>query len=278
MRKPHTSIVDFTYGVIVNTPPLGDSRAYSVRFGVCLRDNDWSYRIFFGRWEAQMQTEATGTAPKSCIRLLVVDDHPIFRAGLCEQLAGGPEGIEIVAEAEDGEEAYDMVAAHHPNIVLMDCHMPVMRGLDAILKIKKVFPETKIIAFSATAEIDRVRKVLQAGANGYLLKTASTEDLRKAIVTVLGGATVITPSIAFEPDAPDHSAPTENSLGLTKREIQILELAARGVTNKQIGEQLNLSNRTIEVHMHNIFMKLGVSSRTEAVTRAIRDRSIQLPL
>jgi DNA-binding NarL/FixJ family response regulator len=171
-----------------------------------------------------------------------------------------------------------MVAAHHPDVVLMDCHMPILRGLEATQKIKKDFPETKVIAFSATAEIDRVRKVLQAGANGYLLKTASTAELRRAILTVLGGTTVITPSIAFEPDAPDYSAPTENSFGLTKREIQILELAARGVTNKQIGEQLNLSNRTIEVHMHNIFMKLGVSSRTEAVTRAIRDRSIQLPL
>lgn len=215
---------------------------------------------------------------KSGIRLLVVDDHPIFRAGLCEQLAGGPEGIEVVGEAEDGEKAYEQVAALHPDVVLMDCHMPVMRGLEATQKIKKDFPETKIIAFSATAESDRVRKVLQAGANGYLLKTASTAELRRAIVTVLGGATVITPSIALEPGSPDLSAPTENSLGLTKREIQILDLAAHGVTNKQIGEQLNLSNRTIEVHMHNIFMKLGVSSRTEAVTRALRDRSIQLPL
>jgi len=88
---------------------------------------------------------------------------------------------------------------------------------------------------------------------------------------------VITPSIALTPEHPDPSAPVVNSFGLTKREIQILELAARGVTNKHIGEQLNLSNRTIEVHMHNVFMKLGVSSRTQAVTKAIRDRSIQLP-
>lgn len=225
-----------------------------------------------------MQAPTAEEARVSGIRLLVVDDHPIFRAGLCEQLAGGPEGIVIVGEAEDGEKAYEMVAVHHPDVVLMDCHMPVLRGLEATQKIKKDFPDTKVIVFSATAEIDRVRKVLQAGANGYLLKTASTAELRRAIVTVLGGATVITPSIAVEPDAPNLAAPTENSFGLTKREIQILELAARGVTNKQIGEQLNLSNRTIEVHMHNIFMKLGVSSRTEAVTRAIRDRSIQLPL
>lgn len=226
-----------------------------------------------------MQGESTAiTAQSSGVRLLVVDDHPIFRAGLCEQLAGGPEGIEIVGEAEDGEKACEMVAALRPDVVLMDCHMPGMRGLEATQKIKRDFPETKVIAFSATAELDRVRKILQAGANGYLLKTASAPELRRAIVTVLGGATVITPSIAFEVDAPDHEAPIANSLGLTKREIQILELAARGVTNKQIGEQLNLSNRTIEVHMHNIFMKLGVSSRTEAVTRAIRDRSIQLPL
>ncbi len=225
-----------------------------------------------------MRTSAVARTPMpSGIRLLVVDDHPIFRAGLCEELAGGAEGIIIVGEAEDGEKAYEMVAAHHPDVVLIDCNMPVLRGLEATQKIMKDFPETKLIVFSATAEIDRVRKVLQAGANGYLLKTASTAELRRAIVTVLGGATVITPSIALDPDSPDFETPVENSFGLTKREIQILELAARGVTNKQIGEQLNLSNRTIEVHMHNIFMKLGVSSRTEAVTKAIRDRSIQLP-
>lgn len=225
-----------------------------------------------------MAAETVTQSERSSVRLLVVDDHPIFRAGLCEQLAGGPEGIDIVGEAEDGEKAYEMVVTLHPDVVLMDCHMPIMRGLEAIQKIKKDFPETKTIVFSATAEIDRVRKVLQAGANGYLLKTATTAELRRAIAAVFGGATIITPSVAFEPDSPDFSAPNENSLGLTKREIQILELAARGVTNKQIGEQLNLSNRTIEVHMHNIFMKLGVSSRTEAVTRALRDRSIQLPL
>lgn len=222
-----------------------------------------------------MQSE---TVADSGIRLLVVDDHPIFRAGLCEQLTGGAEGIEVVGEAEDGEKAYELVAALHPDVVLMDCNMPVMMGLEATQKIRKDFPETKVIVFSATAEIDQVRKILHAGANGYLLKTASTAELRRAIVTVLGGATVITPSIALEAEAPSPSPAAENSFGLTKREIQILELAARGVTNKQIGEQLNLSNRTIEVHMHNIFMKLGVSSRTEAVTRAIRDRSIQLPL
>jgi DNA-binding NarL/FixJ family response regulator len=225
--------------------------------------------------QAEKLDDSTEKSPS--IRLLVVDDHPIFRAGLCEQLAGGPEGIEIVGEADDGEKAYAMVALHHPDAVLLDCHMPVMGGLEATQKIEKDFPNTKIIAFSATAEIDEVRAILKAGANGYLLKTASTAELRRAILMVVGGATVITPSVAFNPDAPDYSVPIKNSLGLSKREIQILELAARGVTNKHIGEQLNLSSRTIEVHMHNIFMKLGVSSRTEAVTRAIRDRSVQLP-
>lgn len=225
--------------------------------------------------QAETTADPTGTTG---IRLLVVDDHPIFRAGLCEQLTGGSEGIKIVGEAEDGEKAYEMVAALHPDVVLMDCNMPVMMGLEATQKIKKDFPETKIIVFSATAEIEQVRKVLYAGASGYLLKTAGTAELRQAIVTVLGGAIVITSSIASDAKESHDSSTTENSLSLTKREIQILELAARGVTNKHIGEELNLSNRTIEVHMHNIFMKLGVSSRTEAVTRAIRDRSIQLPL
>jgi two-component system invasion response regulator UvrY len=140
-----------------------------------------------------MHANTAGEATTLGVRLLVVDDHPIFRAGLCEQLVGGAEGIVIVGEAEDGQKAYEMVAALRPDVVLMDCHMPVLRGLEATQKIKRDFPDTKIIAFSATAEIDRVRKVLQAGANGYLLKTATTAELRRAIVTVLGGATVMNP-------------------------------------------------------------------------------------
>lgn len=208
---------------------------------------------------------------------MVVDDHPIFRAGLCEELTGGPEKIEIVGQAEDGQQAYELIAALEPDVVLLDCHMPGVPGLEATRMIKADFPKTKIIVLSATAEIDRVRTVLKAGANGYLLKTATTPELRQAIMTVLSGTTVITPSIGHSPENPDPSAQLVNSFGLTKREIQILELAARGVTNKHIGENLNLSNRTVEVHMHNVFMKLGVTSRTEAVTKAIRDRSIQLP-
>lgn len=225
-----------------------------------------------------MRSSTVGQSPISQgIRLLVVDDHPIFRAGLCEELAGGAEDIEIVGQAEEGQQAYDLVAALRPDVVLMDAQMSGMDGLEATQKIKADFSQTKVIIFSATAEIERVRKVLRAGANGYLLKTTTTPELRQAIISVLNGTTVITPSIAMSPEKLEPPTPTVNSKGLTKREIQILELAARGVTNKHIGEKLNLSNRTIEVHMHNVFMKLGVSSRTEAVTKAIRDRSIQLP-
>ncbi len=227
--------------------------------------------------EAMPSSTVTRSAKPSGIRLLVVDDHPIFRAGLCEELAGGDENITIVGQAEEGQKAYDLVAELGPDVVLMDAQMAGMDGLEATRKIKVDFPETKVIVFSATAEIDRVRMVLQAGANGYLLKTATTPELRQAIMAVLSGTTVITPSIATSPDLPAAPETEANSLGLTKREIQILELASRGVKNKDIGEKLNLSNRTIEVHMHNIFMKLNVSSRTEAVTKAIRDRSIQLP-
>ncbi len=225
-----------------------------------------------------MPTSTVARIPKpSGIRLLVVDDHPIFRAGLCEELAGGAEAIEIVGQAEEGQQAYDLVAELRPDVVLMDAQMNGMDGLEATQRIKADFSDTKVIVFSATAEIERVRTVLKAGANGYLLKTATTPELRQAIMSVINGTTVITPSIAMSPELPSSPKTEINSLGLTKREIQILELAARGVTNKLIGEKLNLSNRTIEVHMHNIFMKLGVSSRTEAVTKAIRDRSIQLP-
>lgn len=213
--------------------------------------------------------QSTGT------RVLVVDDHPIFRAGICELLSSGAE-FTVVGEAGGGQEAFELVGTLRPDVILMDSDMPFMNGLEATQKTKAYYPETKIIILSATAEIEAVRAILRAGANGYLLKTTSMAELRQAIATVLAGSTVITPSIATPMDS-DSRVVANNSIVLSAREIQILELASKGETNKLIGGTLNLSVRTVEVHMHNIFAKLGVSSRTEAVTTAIRDQAIPLP-
>lgn len=217
------------------------------------------------------------SAPKtSGIRVLIVDDHPIFRTGLCEGLEADSQQITVVGEASNGLEGYEQAGRLRPQVILMDCDMPIMRGLEATQKIKADYPEIHVLVLSATAEIARVDAVLKAGASRYLLKTASVSELRRTIIDVVNGEVVV-PSGSTNKFASDPSLPTSNSSTLTKREIQILELAARGVTNKAIGAEFNLSSRTVEVHMRNIFAKLGVSSRTEAVTTAIREQAISLP-
>ena len=208
------------------------------------------------------------------IRVLVADDHPIYRAGLIERLEDDEGELTVVGEASNGAEAYEQTESLRPDVVLMDLHMPLMTGVEATSKIKSSFPGIPILILSATAAESDLQGALAAGASGYLLKTSTPIEIRQAIVASLddsesGGVPI--------PLTLGKGARFGNSKGLSRRELQILEFAARGETNKAIGLRLNLSSRTVEVHMRNIFTKLGVSSRTEAVTTAIRDQAIQLP-
>lgn len=207
------------------------------------------------------------------IRVLVADDHPIYRAGLVERLEDEDGELMVVGEASNGQEAYEMTESLRPDVVLMDIHMPLMTGIEATAKIKADFPGIQILMLSATTADSDVRGAIAAGASGYLVKTSSPIELREAIVACLDeeSAGIPVPLTFGEREM------FGNSRGLSKRELQILELAAKGETNKAIGALISLSSRTVEVHMRNIFTKLGVSSRTEAVTTAIRDQAIQLP-
>ncbi|HUW88275.1 MAG TPA: response regulator transcription factor [Candidatus Paceibacterota bacterium] len=207
------------------------------------------------------------------IRVLVADDHPIYRAGLVERLEDEEGELTVVGEASNGHEAVEMTQSLRPDVVLMDLHMPLMTGIEATAKIKADFPGIQVLILSATTAETDLRDAIIAGASGYLVKTSSPAELRQAIITCLDEESEGIPL----PLTLDDSAMFGNSKGLSKRELQILELVAKGETNKAIGVQFNLSSRTIEVHMRNIFTKLGVSSRTEAVTTAIRDQAIQLP-
>lgn len=207
------------------------------------------------------------------IRVLVADDHPIYRAGLVERLEDEAGELRVVDEAANGEEAIEMTESLRPDVVLMDLHMPLVSGIEATAKIKENFPGIRVLILSATISDSDVRTAIAAGASGYLAKTSSPTELRQAIVASLDETTTTIPV----PSHLEESERSGNSKNLSKRELQILELAAKGESNKAIGAKFNLSSRTVEVHMRNIFTKLGVSTRTQAVTTAIRDRAIRLP-
>lgn len=210
------------------------------------------------------------------IRVLVVDDHPIFRLGACERVKGIGQNVVLAGEASDGFQAHTLAAALRPHVILMDLNMPGISGIEATRNIKTDFPEIQIIILSASAETDEINAALQAGASGFLLKSITGPELQDAIFTVLAGGSVLAPSVARSLlTALSHPVATSN--GLSEREVEILKLVSTGATNKYVGKELFLSTRTVETHVHKIFQKLGVSSRTEAVTKAIRDGLIENP-
>ena len=210
------------------------------------------------------------------VRILVVDDHPIFRLGVSERVKAIGGNVVLVGEADDGLSAHSLAAALHPDVILMDLNMPGISGIEATRNIKADFPEIQIIILSASAETHEINEVLQAGANGFLLKSVTGPELQDAIFAVMAGGSVLSPSVTRRL-LTALSQPADASSSLSEREIEILEMAATGATNKNIAKTLFLSMRTVEAHMHKIFQKLGVSSRTEAVTQAIRGRIIKNP-
>lgn len=209
------------------------------------------------------------------IRVLVVDDHPIFRAGIGERLKTADGKIVVVGEGSDGLQAYELAKQLHPQVILMDIAMPGMTGIEATRRISADFPEIEIIILSVYNDDQYVNAALQAGASGYLLKTVEASELREAIDKVAAGGSALSPSVA-RGVLTRLSGTTAAAHGLSEREIQVLKLAARGATNRMIAKELFLSIRTIEAHMRNVFEKLGVASRTEAVTQAVRHHWIQL--
>jgi len=206
----------------------------------------------------------------------VVDDHPIFRLGVCERIKGIGGRVTLVGEATDGFDAQKMARALHPHLILMDLNMPGISGIEATQNIKSEFDSTHVIILSSDDEIDDVNAALQAGASGYLLKSVTGPELQEAIFAVMKGGSALSPSVARRL-LTILTRPISTSTKLSEREIQILKLVSTGATNKTISKELFLSIRTVESHVHKIFQKLGVSSRTEAVTQAIRDKLIQNP-
>lgn len=210
------------------------------------------------------------------IAVLVVDDHPMFRAGICDRIQSADDSIVVVGEAASGQEACERIAASRPAVVLMDIAMPGMNGIEATRIISASWPEVAVIILSVYDDDQYVHAALAAGASGYLLKTVEAAELRDALIHVAHGESALSPTIA-------RAVLTRISRGgspvaaLTDRERQVLDLAARGAANRAIGAALFLSTRTVEAHMRNMFEKLGVSSRTAAVAYALHHQLIEMP-
>ena len=200
------------------------------------------------------------------IHVVLVDDHAMLRAGI-RQLLETDEAIVVVGEAADGLAAQTEIAQTHPDVVLLDIKMPTMSGVDLTRWLRSTYPEIRILILTAFDDPPYVQAVLKSGANGYALKTASPAQLIQAVKDVYAGQAFLDYQIAAQLVG-GVSTPAP-AVELTERELDVLALAVTGLTNKQIGEKLFLSSRTVQSHFAKLFRKLGVNTRTEAVTKAL---------
>ena len=193
------------------------------------------------------------------IRVLLVDDHPLVRTGL-RTLLESADDITVVAEAADGLQALSVLEESDPDVVLMDLSMPGIDGVATTKRVLAVRPQVQVVVVTSSAERSRVRAALDAGAVGYVLKDSNPDDLRAAVRSAANGHTPLDPRVAG-------ALLPGGGLGgprLSERERQVLRLVSRGLANKQIGRALGITERTVKVHLGNVFRQLGVSDRTSA--------------
>lgn len=205
------------------------------------------------------------------IRVLIADDHSMIREGLKQLLELDGE-IVVVSEAKDGRECIEQIRKTKPDVILLDINMPVMDGLEVLSKLREAKNNTKVLMLTIHNEIEYLIKAVDIGCNGYVLKDSSFEILKKAINTVYYGETYIEPQLIPLLNSTLAKRDTANNVldTLTKREIQILKYVASGITNREIGEKLNISERTVKNHVSSMFKKIGVADRTQAAIFAIK--------
>ena len=203
------------------------------------------------------------------IKVLLAEDHVLVREGTRELIQTEPD-MEVVGEAGDGSEAVALATKTKPDVVIMDIAMPKLNGIEATKQIKGLLPDTAVLILTAYDDDPYVMAVLQAGANGYVLKTAKPEELIQAVRDVNEGKSALDPAITRKLMTNLFKRPQDTGVEpLTDREHEVLRLAAKGFTNKAIGVQLAISDRTVQGHLAHIFAKLQATSRTEAVMRAV---------
>jgi DNA-binding NarL/FixJ family response regulator len=209
--------------------------------------------------------------PDRQISVLLVDDHSLVRRGFRRMLED-EEDIRVIGEASDGEEAVKLARSLKPQVVVMDCALPGMNGLQATRKILQQLPETLVLMLSMHTEETWVKQALEAGARGYVLKNAMDLELSAAIRRIVKGETVLDGQLSKQ-----QSLKGERNAGLTPREVEILQLICDGKSNKEIANQLDLSANTVAVHRANIMDALGIHKTAELVVYAIRNGLVNVP-
>lgn len=206
------------------------------------------------------------------IRVVLADDHAVVRKGIREFLEATGD-IEVVGEAADGEDALALVETHQPDVVVLDIKMPERSGIEVVKALRAVGNTSGILILTAYDDDPYIMAGIQSGANGYVLKNAEPNEIIRAVRAVHEGQSAVDPTVAtklmayLSGQTPPSIQPAEP---LTDRELEVLALVAQGLTNRAVGHQLGISDRTVQGHLANIYEKVGVSSRTEAVVAAVK--------
>jgi DNA-binding NarL/FixJ family response regulator len=208
-------------------------------------------------------------APPTRATVLIVDDHALLRTGVAN-IINQESDLHVVAEAGNGVEALDAWERHHPDVTLLDLRMPVMEGVEVVRRLRERDPRAKVIVLTTYDTDDEISRALKAGAKAYVLKDISADDLITCIRDVLAGKTYLAPAAAAK------LAEGVTRVQLTPRELSTLRLLADGKANKEIANELGISERTVKTHLGHLFEKLGVTSRTEAVKVATRRGLVRL--
>ena len=215
--------------------------------------------------------------PDSPIRVVLADDHQVVRHGIKQFLTSA--GIEVVAEAEDGAQALQLIENHQPDVAVLDIHMPEFSGIEVARRVRAKGMPVGLLILTAYDDDPYIVAALEAGVNGFVLKTADMEEIIEAVRAVNEGQSVLDPEIVpklMRAVTSSHK-PSMEYEPLTDRELEVLQAAARGLTNKAIGVLLNISDRTVQGHLRRIFEKLNVANRTEAVVKASQLDLLTLP-
>ena len=211
------------------------------------------------------------------LRVVLVDDHPVYREGLARLLSQS--GVEVVAQAGNGPDALSIVEEAAPDVVVMDLNMPGMSGVDVTRKLVQRNPASRVLVVSVSAQEEDVTEAILAGASGYVLKDGPVEEVVAGIQAAANGESLISPRIAtmllrkMRLDGPSETAPAART-PLSERELQVLRLVAEGKGNQEIGEALYIGQSTVRNHISSILMKLQVENRVQAAVRAVRDRMV----